>query len=236
MNGEKFLNRLPIGPVTDSQNKVFALIGVQTELADRAQASNVTAEEANVMLNETQHRVKNHLSMVASMIRTQKFDKDPVATYDILARRVEALSLLYDKLSAHEVGKEGNYDVISAGGYISRVAATVDALDGRKSIRLNVDTKAACLRTNDAAALGLLTLEVLANTLQHAFAGRSEGLVDVGLKSLTNGLIRLEIDDDGTGLGTSDWPYEGNLGARIARRLVLQLRGEIRVDTGGSGT
>jgi two-component sensor histidine kinase len=72
--------------------------------------------------------------------------------------------------------------------------------------------------------------------LQHAFFGRSEGLVDMRLKTSTNGLIRLEVDDDGVGLGTSNWPDEGNLGAKIARRLVSQLHGELRVDTGRNGT
>jgi two-component sensor histidine kinase len=126
-NGEKLLNRLLIGPVTDDQDRVLALIGVQTELSDREQASNVTAEEANVLLRETQHRVRNHLGMVASVIQMQKLDEDPVETYEILARRVEALSLLYDEFSSHEVGKEGDYDAVSAGGYISPVAATAGA-------------------------------------------------------------------------------------------------------------
>lgn len=150
--------------------------------------------------------------------------------------RLAKACLLYDEFSAHELGKEGDYDVGSAGGYISRVAAMVGALDGRESIRLNVDTEAFYMHANDAAALGLLTSEILTNTLQHAFLGRSEGLVDVRLKALTNGLIRLEVDDDGVGLGASDWPNAGNLGAKIARRLVSQLGAELRVDTGQNGT
>ncbi|MCQ8184556.1 PAS domain-containing protein [Parvularcula maris] len=205
-DGRKFYNRLMIGPVHDPRGEVFAFIGVQTELSDQQQISNVTAEEANAILQETQHRVKNHLSMVAAMIRFQEQDDDPVETYDILARQVESLSLLYDEFSAHEVDKKGSYDVVSAGAYISPVAATVGALDGRKSVRLNVDTEAVYMRTNDAAALGLLTSEILSNVLQHAFEDRPEGLVDVRLKSLTNGLLRLVVTDDGVGLRDKEWP------------------------------
>lgn len=235
-NGERFYNRLMIGPILDERGEIFAYVGVQTELSDREQASNLTAEEANNILAETQHRVKNHLSMVASMIRLERDAVDPVSTYDVLARRVEALSLLYDEFSAHQVGKTEDYDVVSAGGYISRVAATVGALDGRKAVRLNVDTEAVYMRTDDAAALGLLTSEILSNTLQHAFADRPEGLVDVRLTSLTNGLIRLTITDDGIGMGDTDWPQEGNKGAKIVRGLVQQLDGNLSVRSDGDGT
>lgn len=234
-NGEQFYNRLMIGPVADDEGNVFAYIGVQTELTDGDAASNLTAEEANSVLRETQHRVKNHLSLVASMIRLEKRTEDPVATYELLARRVEALSLLYDEFSAHEVSKEGDYDVVSAGGYISRVAATVGALDGRKSVRLNVDTEAVYMRTNDAAALGLLASEILSNTLKHAFDGRAEGLVDVMLKMRTNGTIRLSVIDDGVGFSEEGWPRKGNVGARIVRGLLSQLNADIDVRSSDAG-
>ena len=235
-DGTRFLNRLMIGPVRDDAGNVFAFVGVQTELSEAQTTENMTAEEAKDVLRETQHRVKNHLGMVASMIRLQSQANDPVETYDILARRVEALSLLYDEFSSHEVPKTGRYDVVSAGGYISRVASTVGALDGRKSIRLNVDTEAVYMRTNDAAALGLLASEILSNTLRHAFKGRSEGMVEVRMQAMTGNNIRLTIADDGVGMGDSEWPKEGNLGARIVRGLVGRLDGELNVNTAKSGT
>lgn len=235
-NGEQFYNRLMIGPVLDDNDNIFAYIGVQTELSTEEHATSITAEEANLILRETQHRVKNHLGMVASMIRMSSRDSDPIESYNLLARRVESLSLLYDEFSAHDVAKEGQYDVVSAGGYISRVAATVGALDGRKAIRLNVDTEAVYMRTNDAAALGVLTSEILSNVLQHAFPGRAEGLVDVRLRKMTNGLIRLVINDDGVGLGDTQWPEGNSTGAMIVRGLVGQLDAEIDVRSGQAGT
>ena len=235
-NGEKFYNRLMIGPIHDDRGEIFAFVGVQTELSDREQASNLTADEANDILRETQHRVKNHLSMVASMIRLESDAEDPVRTYDVLARRIEALSLLYDEFSAHQVGKDKDYDVVSAGGYISRVAATVGALDGRKSVRLNVDCEAVYMRTNDAAALGLLFSEILSNTLQHAFVDRPEGLVNVGLHFLTNGLIRLSISDDGVGMSDTNWPESGNKGAKIVKGLARRLDAKLVVRSDEDGT
>jgi PAS domain S-box-containing protein len=235
-NGERFLNRLMIAPVRDDAGRLFAYVGVQTELSEEDRASGISAADAIGILRETNHRVKNHLSMVASMIRLERGPHDPARTYEVLARRVEALSLLYDEFSTPQIDRGADYDVVSAGGYISRVAATVGALDGRKSIRLNVETEAVYMRSGDAAALGLLASELLSNTLRHAFPDRSEGLVDVRLRALTNGGIRLTIADDGVGLGGSGWPEKGNKGARIVRGLVAQLDGELDVNSGRWGT
>jgi PAS domain S-box-containing protein len=235
-NGERFLNRLMIAPIRDDAGRLFAFVGVQTELSEGDRASDVTAADAIGILRETNHRVKNHLSMIASMIRLERGPHDPTKTYEVLARRVEALSLLYDEFSTPQASRSADYDVVSAGGYISRVAATVGALDGRKAIRLNVETEPVYMRAGDAAALGLLASELLSNTLRHAFAGRSEGLVDVRLHALTDGGIRLTIADDGVGLGESGWPDKGNKGARIVKGLVEQLDGVLDVRTGRWGT
>lgn len=235
-NGEEFINRLMIAPVRDEDGRLFAFIGVQTEINEAEAANSITADEATKMLEETQHRVKNHLSMVASMIRLQSAEEDAVTTYELLARRVEALSLLYDEFTTSVVPPESRYDVVSAGGYISRVASTISALDGRKSVRVNVDTDIVPMRTDDAARLGLLASEIMSNTLQHAFEGRTEGMAEIALKATSSDRVRLVVSDDGVGLGDSDWPNEGNLGAKIVRGLVQSLRADLSIKTSGSGT
>ena len=235
-DGTPFINRLMVAPVRDDRDEVFAFVGVQTELSEEDAANMATADQANAMLQETQHRVKNHLSMVASMIRMQARAGDAVEAYDILARRVETLSLLYDEFSNHKAGRRGSYDVVSAGGYISRIAATIGALDGRQSLRLNVDTDPIHMRTDDAALMGLLASEILSNTLQHAFVDQKEGMVEVRLKSMGSDVARLTIADDGVGMGDVDWPKDGSLGARIVRGLLGQLGAEISVSSGRFGT
>jgi len=236
-NGEPFLNRLMISPVHDDEGRLFAFIGIQTELTEDSKAA-LSAADVTDLLRETQHRVKNHLAMVASMIRLESRHErpDPLRSYDVLARRVEALSLLYDEFSQTSVQVGGRYDVVSAGGYVSRVASTVGALDGRSSVRLNIDADTIPMRTRDAANLGLILSEVLSNTFQHAFRDRREGLVEVRLKSLGSDRIRLTVADDGVGLGESKWPNEGNLGARLVTSIARNLGADLSITSPGTGT
>lgn len=239
-DGTPFLNRLMIAPVMDGNGDVFAFVGLQAEVSERRSGADGAVSRFDDRLQEMQHRVKNHLQMVASMIRMQARESGDGdrAGFAVLARRVDALALLYDEFSMppDKAGDGVRYDVVSAGAYVSRVANTVGALDGGRNIRVGVDVDSVYMRTDRAAQVGLLTSEILSNTFKHAFGGRTEGIVQIRLKQLGGDRVRLSVEDDGVGLGDSDWPKQGNLGARIVMGLVQQLDARIDVTSGEGGT
>jgi PAS domain S-box-containing protein len=235
-DGSKFRNRLMIAPVLDAEGQIYAFVGIQNEVREDRPVEGGEPIALDERLDEMQHRVKNHLQMVASMIRMQSREADAAQTYQVLSRRVEALALLYDEFSQAPRPGPARYDVVSAGSYVSRVAATIGALDGRRDLRVNVDVDTVHMRTEAAAQLGLLTSEILSNTFQHAFLDRAEGIVSISLKQMGGDRVRLSVGDDGIGLGDVNWPEEGNLGARIVSNLVRGLGAEIGVISTESGT
>ena len=235
LDGSTFLNRLMISPVADEEGQIYAFVGIQTEVVeDRPEQSEVLPIDDR--LDEMQHRVKNHLQMISSLIRMQRRGGDPVDSYGTLSRRVDALALLYEEFQQPPRPGDVRYDVVSAGGYVSRVASTVASLDGRRNVRVGVDVDPVYMRTERAAQIGLLTSEVLSNTLRHAFDGRPEGMVTVSLKQHGGDRVRLIVSDDGVGLGDVDWPRQGNLGANIVRSLAQGLDAELGVVTSDNGT
>ena len=233
-DGEEFINRLTIAPLRDDNDDLYAFLGVQVRVGSGSGES-VTA--LSQVLEETQHRVKNHLQMVAALIRTQSREEDPHEAYEILSRRVESLALLYDEFQQPPRPRpEGVYDVVSAGAYVSRVASTIGALDGRGGIRLNVDTDPVYMPTERAAKIGLITSEILSNALQHAFPDREEGIVEIRLKEMGEDRFRLTFSDDGVGLGDSNWPNSGGMGARLVRGMVRSIDAKLDVATSDMGT
>lgn len=238
-NGEPFMNRLMIAPIFDGDGDLFAFMGVQAELGNDAEAKGIPASDATEILRETQHRVKNHLAMVVSLIRMESRTvdtKQPTKGFDVLARRVEALSLLYDEFTHDNIPAGSRYDVVSAGAYSSRVASTIGALDGRAGIRLNIDTDTVPMRASDAANIGLIVSEVLSNVFQHAFEDREEGLIEMRLKAGGRDRVRMSITDDGRGLGESKWPDGGGLGGKLVRSIVGSLGAKLEVTTSVNGT
>ena len=234
-DGSCFSNLLTIAPVEDDDGRLRAFLGIQTEVVDLEPGKGTRIEVFDDKLQEMQHRVKNHLQMIASLTRMQEREADGPAGFRMLSRRIDALSLLYDEFQAPPRSVDVRYDVVSAGSYVSRVASTIGALDGRRNVRLTVDVDPIYMRSERAAQLGLLASEILSNTLQHAFESRVEGLISVSLKQGGGDRVRLIISDDGVGM-SRDWPKTGNLGAQIARSLVRQLDGDLNVITGSNGS
>ncbi len=229
-NGEGFWNRLTMGPLKDDESgeDCHFYVGMQCDLGSGENPE--SSENVDTQLAEVQHRVKNHLAMIVSMIRIQasRVD-DPATAFNTLSRRVEALQLLYQEM--HQAGAaSATASIIPLGAYLGRIASAINHLDGREGVKLNFNADTVSVPVETAGRIGLVLSEILTNAMQHAFDGRNAGVVTVRSKVLSHGLLRLSIEDDGVGMPDDcDWPKEGNLGARIVRELVKGLRGTLEV-------
>jgi len=213
-DGTRFLNRLMITPLYDDERNLQCFLGVQRDMSEGADFDRSRqggqAERIDAALGEVQHRVKNHLAMVVGMIRMQARAKTSKEAFDALARRIESLQLLYQEMTEAGIAST-RAKRVPLGAYVSRIAATIGHLDGRRSIRVNIDCDAIEDDVERAARIGLLFSELLTNALKHAFDGREEGLVEARLKMLSSGVIRMTVSDDGIGLPAgSQWPYRSN--------------------------
>ncbi len=231
-DGTAFNNKVHIYPLMDDDGALEYFVGIYQDTRGESLA------DAEIALREIHHRVKNHLSMVVGMIRMQSRNKTVGSSedYATLARRIETLQLLYQEMTMGG-GPGVSVENISLGAYVSRIASTIAYLDGRQSVRLNVDLDAVHAAVDTAAQVGLLVSELMTNTYQHAFVGRSEGLVEIRLKELSaDGAIRLQVSDDGVGIDPDlRWPDGGNLGGKIIRSLLTGLGATMTV-AGSSGT
>jgi len=229
-DGSQFVNRLTITPVRDAGGKLAYFIGIQME--KEAPASDQRRiDDLDDRLRELQHRMKNHLAMIVGLIRLQARQKDPGTIVDVLASRVQAISLLYEDFVDHTEAEGGTLDL---GAYVRRIATTLHEVDGRPGIRLSADVEPLAVDVDSAGRIGLVVSEVLTNAFQHGFAGQSEGEVSVAL-SAGNGRARLTVTDTGRGLGDKAWPDPQSTGGRIVIGLMHQLGGELSVSRGSGG-
>ncbi|WP_162925147.1 PAS domain-containing protein [Aurantiacibacter odishensis] len=232
--GEEFINRLLISPMRQN-GTITHFLGIQSEQPkDRAMAER--AAKLDEQLREVQHRVKNHLALLLSLIRMEsKKSTDTGSSLKVLANRVEALNMLYDEFS--RAGSSGA-DSIALGAYVSRVCSALNMLDGKREVRMNLDMEETRASLDSASQVGLLVSELLTNALQHAFEAQHEGVVNVRLwRDDTDKNVCLVVKDNGNGIPDDvDWPNDGSLGARIVRELVKRLDGKLDVDTGKDGT
>nr|GGH97934.1 signal transduction histidine kinase [Aquisalinus luteolus] len=266
-DGSEFCNHLLITPVEDEHGKLTAFFAVQRAVDDCEGGTGGESERPDhetppgIMLKELQHRVKNHLSMIVSLIRLQSRRELTKESFEALAHRVEALAMLYESMLSANDDDDG--DQVNAGAYLSRVANVIGSISGRPDIRMKLDCDAVKLPVDVSGRLGLLLTELLANTFEHAFKGRDKGLVEVQFCRIDDDVVRLVVEDDGTGLPEgSNWPEESasipeqrgrtedeegeldttsgenssGLGGSIVRGLTQMLEADIDVKSGDSGT
>lgn len=239
-DGTKFVNRLMITPLYDENSRLQCFLGVQRDMSEGVDSLETKTQGENApvdaVLGEIQHRVKNHLSMIVGMIRMQARVKTSHDSFTALARRIESLQLLYQEMTEAGVGSTRS-ERVPLGAYISRVAATIGHLDGRRSVRINVDCDAVEVKVDRAARIGLLFSELLTNALKHAFQGRDEGLVEARLKMLSSGVIRLTVTDDGVGLPKdSSWPYESRRPEPLKQREISAVTEAARQESEAADT
>ncbi|MEJ6396464.1 PAS domain-containing protein [Yoonia sp. 208BN28-4] len=235
-NGESFQNALLISPIEDSDTgEVLYHVGLQVEVDEDDKTKRLEAFENTV--DEIQHRVKNHLSMILGLIRlkSREMQSEGGAGLQDLSRRIESLQLLYEEMSAAQA--DSNEDKIQLGSYIGRVANAIAHLDGRPGVRMNVTVEPLMVETETAVRIGLIVSEVLTNAMQHAFTDQKSGLVELRVTRTDDGGMRALVTDDGVGLPEGiEWPNPDGMGGRIVMGLCQGLGATLNVSRGAVGT
>ncbi|WGH80204.1 PAS domain-containing protein [Jannaschia ovalis] len=230
-DGTAFPNRLMLSPLRDENGEIVYFLGVQSDTtADVGTAGE--AREMRERLRELQHRVKNHLAMILSMIRVEARNRAPEEVAPRLTRRIGALATLYEAFSNAD---DGAIDSVSAESFLGRVVEALHKIDDRDDIEIAQDIAPVLLKMEVADRLALFLSEVLTNALQHGMKDRATGRITVGL-SAEGDRGTLVVEDDGNGLGETEWPGSASVGSRITEDLVSRLDGRLKVETGEWGT
>lgn len=216
-------------------HRLVALVETAPHRSEQAEALEERVREKDIQLRELQHRVKNNLQMITTLIRVEaRRSREPGAGggFDRLAGRVEALGLLY-----HALAEEKSHDAVDLGIYLSEIASSVMRAHAVEGIRLDLKVDTWPVSIDVAMPTGLVVNELLMNALKHAFAGRDGGTITLHCTTDSRG-SRVMIADDGVGLpdGTS-WPLDGKLSALIVRSLVQNAKARVDVTSvPGKGT
>jgi two-component sensor histidine kinase len=177
-----------------------------------------------LMLQELNHRVRNNLSTVASMLRLQmRLQTDEVArdAFHAAVGRVQVIASAHDHLSPQE-----GTPTIDIQEYLTACCQNLgDALRDVRPIAMSVSVPRMLLPSDKAVVIGLIVNELVTNAFKYAFPDERGGTVAVRLDPISGSTLELVVEDDGK--GCPDDAKEG-LGSRIVRLLVQQLRGTIK--------
>ena len=189
--------------------------------------------DKDLLLREMQHRVKNNLQLIVGLIRLEARNAKRGDEIDLarLARRIEALQLLYQTLTVEGWGEE-----IDLGHYLGQIGSAVAHAHAHGEITLDTQFNFSPVSINIAMPVGLAVNELLTNAFKHAFPGRESGKIT--LECLRDGdEYRVVVADDGAGFPPGiTWPVEGKLSALIVQTLRENAKVDVTVMSSGLGT
>jgi two-component sensor histidine kinase len=176
-------------------------------------------------IREIHHRVKNNLQTVAALLRLQSRRVTSAEARDALAeaeRRVATIALVHETLSQTLDESVEFDDLIGRSLRLTADAAT----QAGGHVRTRVDGSFGLVLAEDATALALVLTELVTNAVEHGFAGRAHGEVEIHVRRQGEDLDVVVSDD---GLGVPDERGAGSgLGTQIVSTLVRnELRGTI---------
>lgn len=184
--------------------------------------------EKEVMLREINHRIKNNLQIISSLLSLQSQHVADPQTRQAFAesqRRVYAIALVHDHLYQAK-----NLARVNLGSYLQQLGDSVVRAHeaARQSITMRYTSVSVEVGVDLAIPCGLLVNELVANAVQHAFPDRS-GTIEVTLER-TGGRVTIGVSDDGIGLPLHVHPEQATtLGLGLAMTFAEQLEATISV-------
>lgn len=184
----------------------------------------VALGEKEVLLKELNHRVKNNMQTIVSLIRLQSDEIEDEKLKDILLttqNRIAAMGHLHELLYNQE-----NINFIDVYEYFETLVDEVkSSYDESINIHLDIKTK---LKMEQAIYCGLMINELITNSFKYAFLNK-KGNIYITLEK-SNNTLKLGVKDDGVGFDKDNTTF--SLGLTLVNTLAInQLKGEMDIES-----
>jgi two-component sensor histidine kinase len=214
--------------------ELLARIETHLRLHQQKLALEDALAQNRLLLNELNHRVKNNLTVVCSLLSLQSHR---AGNEQVVHHLTEAQNRIKVMAGIHETLYRSNkLASIDTRQFFTGIASQLVGASGRVNIRLHTECDAVDLALDAAAPCGLIINELVTNALKHAFPGGRPGIITLTLKHEPPDLV-LTIGDDGVGLPEGlDPARTRSLGFTIVTGLAKQIDGWLSVTSGPKAT
>jgi len=211
----------------------LGLAKATTELRGAEAALSESVRDKEILLKELQHRVKNSLGIVSSLLRLNQdsvSDEASLRAFMEAADRISCVSMLYEKLS-----ESASADSIDLGRYLRDLVGLLSSSYLAEGSSVTVETKMESMECDarKAVSLGLILNELFTNAIKYS-GGR--GRVGVSL-SIRGEEAVLEVSDQGSGYPEGfEAESVRSLGMRIVTLMTQRIDGELELASEGGAS
>jgi two-component sensor histidine kinase len=199
--------------------------------------ANDKKEEIKVLLGELNHRTKNNLQLVSSLINNQANKlTDETAKKALLdgKNRIISIALIHKKLYQNEY-----FTTVSFKDYVDDlISHLVDVFDDRSNpAEIYKDIEDFNINIDNAVTLGLIINELLTNSFKHGLTGAVSRQIRIKIHCISDNDLDIIISDSGTGIEKMFNEKDSEtFGLGLILSLVKQMDGTIINDVKGSNS
>jgi two-component sensor histidine kinase len=184
------------------------------------------SQQNATLVREQNHRVKNNLQLVSSLLSLQAnrlTDEAAKTAVEDSQLRIEVMAILHRKLY------DGDHlAMVNMSEFIKELVEIALQSFGHEQTKVNYDIVFSLqIATDPALRIGLIINELVANACKYAFPKNPNPILGVEC-SLKNQLLTLKVTDNGPGFQVVENQKKQTFGMRLIQIQVQQLKGTCR--------
>ena len=194
------------------------------ELRKAKLALEESGRQKDLLMKEIDHRIKNSLQIVSSLLHMHANTAgDAAGQFHNAAARVAAIAAVHKQLH-----RSDDVGTVALDQYLidlcREITAASSSLD--QAWTLDVDADPLVIRTDLAVPLGLIVNELVTNAIQHSRPSSGGGRVQIVLQTAPDS-FSITVSDEGNGPPLHAETQASGLGARMVQAFARQIEATI---------
>ena len=210
------------------------ILGMAIEQQQYQRKLQAALERHQILLKEVNHRVKNSLQVVSSMLHLQASAAGDPALSERLneaSTRISTVGRAYERLAYN-----ADYESIGLASYLREVIGDLETAVTPCNVQLEAPEEIQ-FAADRAILVALIINELVLNAGKYAYPDSSGGSIWVRVVRTEKDLVQISVRDEGVGLPAGFDPSTSKrLGSRLINALAKQLGAELTRPVSAIGT
>lgn len=217
---------------------IFILLRHRARLKSLNQNLATQRDQIKLLNRELNHRVKNNLAFMTSLLEMQGRRVDNVETKQILREsenRLKALALVHSRLFKNESDTQ-----INLKDYLTEIIQHLQNIfeTPGKTLEIEAHLVDIPLEAEQAIRVGLILNELVTNSVKHAFANVDHPTITLQTSHSADGKIKLSYKDNGPNIKQEEIGHPNNtsehnsIGLKLIHLLEKQLANDLVLSVG----
>jgi two-component sensor histidine kinase len=194
------------------------------ELENAKRALEESGRQKDLLIKEVDHRVKNSLQIVSSLLHMQAKTAGAAAShFHSAAARVSAIAAVHQQLH-----KTDDIGTVVLDRYVTDLCQAIETASSNsdRALSLIVDADPLIISTDIAVPLAVIVNELITNAIQHSRPDSDGGHIRIVLKTSSD-TFSIGVSDPGDGPADT---HASGLGTRIVDALAHQIHATVTRD------